>query len=102
MSSNSVCKFIPVIKTSRTPATRSSDFVNHSNDNKVLLPLSSTVDSLCCAGEAGEKEKESARSTMVIVPECFLFSIIAIFIWIHSGSLCGGDRPYYHYLSINV
>ena len=37
---------------------------------------------LCC-GEAGEKGKESALS---------LFSRIAIFIGIPSGSLCGGER----------
>ena len=39
------------------------------------------VGRLLCCGEAGEKEKESARGT-----------IIDILIGIPSGSLCGGDR----------
>ena len=43
------------------------------------LPLSSAE---ACCGEAGEKEKESAGS---------IFSIIAIFIRIPSGSFCGGE-----------
>ena len=45
-------------------------------------PLSSAEASYCC-GEAGEKEKESARG---------YFSIIAISIGIPSGSPRGGER----------
>ena len=45
------------------------------------------VGRLLCCGEAGEKEKESARGTR------FLFlSIIDILMGIPSGSLCGGER----------
>ena len=52
--------------------------------------LSSAEASLCC-GEAGEKEKESARGTMV--PRALsIFSIIDILMGIPSGSLCGGER----------
>ena len=47
------------------------------------------VGRLLCCGEAGEKEKESARGTLAR----FLFlSIIDILMGIPSGSLCGGER----------
>ena len=47
------------------------------------------VGRLLCCGEAGEKEKESARGTS---PARFLFlSIIDILMGIPSGSLCGGE-----------
>ena len=61
--------------------------------------LSSAEASLCC-GEAGEKEKESARGTtgrwmrdFPSSPARFLFFrlFISIFIGIPSGSLCGGE-----------
>ena len=55
--------------------------------------------------EAGEREKEDTRGTMGRgkrrsqvfpsshrPPRAFYFSIIAIFIGIHSGSLCGEER----------
>ena len=46
---------------------------------------------LLCCGEAGEKEKESARGT----PARFLFlSINDILMGIPSGSLCGGERSH--------
>ena len=71
-------------------------------------PLPSSEACLCC-GEAGEKEKESARGTMgrgkreqrifafSLFPSPparfpFVFSIIAMFIEIPSWSLCGGER----------
>ena len=63
------------------------------------VPLSSAEASLCC-GEAGEKEKESARGSsgrwmrdFPSSPARFLFFrlFISIFIGIPSGSLCGGE-----------
>ena len=49
---------------------------------------------LLCCGEAGEKEKESARGTMAS-PARFLFlSIIDILMGIPSGSLCGGESKH--------
>ena len=46
---------------------------------------------LLCCGEAGEKEKGSARFPSS--PARFLFlSIIDILMGIPSGSLCGGER----------
>ena len=57
----------------------------------IIKTLSSAEASLCC-GEAGEKEKESARGTMGRFPARFLFlSIIDILMGIPSGSLCGGE-----------
>ena len=46
--------------------------------------------SLCC-GEAGKKEKESTQGIPIIPRALSTFSIIAIFIGIPSGSLCGGE-----------
>ena len=53
--------------------------------------------------EAREKEEDSERGTMgrgksflplPIVPRALsIFKIVAIFIGIPSGSLCGGERP---------
>ena len=51
-------------------------------------PLSSAEACLCCR-KAGEKE--SARG-MMRSPRAFYFSVIAIFIVILRGSLCGGER----------
>ena len=48
--------------------------------HQARAPLSSTEATLCC-GKAWKKEKESAQGT-----------IIAMFIGIPSGSLCGGER----------
>ena len=65
--------------------------------------LSSAEASLCC-GEAGDKEKERARGTTgrekrgaffllpIVRRALSIFSIIAIFIEISSGNLCGGER----------
>ena len=67
--------------------------------------LSSAEASLCC-GEAGEKEKRGrgarreerkekrgAFFLLPIVPRALsIFSIIAIFVEISSGNLCGGER----------
>ena len=53
-------------------------------------PLSSKEASLCC-GEAGEKEKESAQGIPVVPDALSIFSIIAIFIGIPCGSLCGRE-----------
>ena len=65
--------------------------------------LSSAEASLCC-GEAGDKEKERARGTTgrekrgaifllpIVRRALSIFSIIAIFIEISSGNLCGGGR----------
>ena len=53
-------------------------------------PLSSEEASLCC-GEAGEIGKESTRGIPIIPCALSIFSIIAIFIGIPSGSLCGGE-----------
>ena len=51
------------------------------------------VGRLLCCGEAGEKDKESARGTLSI------FSIIDIFMGIPSRSLCGGESllPFINY-----
>ena len=74
---------------------------NHSCTEVLIgrYPVSFVEASLCCR-EAGEKEKESARGTvgrgkspLPIVPRALsIFSIIAIFIGILSGSLCGAER----------
>ena len=81
--------------------------VSNEAQSFALVSLSSAETSLCC-GETGEREKESARGTMEgerekrgsrlfplpIVPRALsflLFSIIAIFIGIPGGSLCGGE-----------
>ena len=70
------------------------------------VTVSSAESSLCC-GEAGEKKKKArgarwegerkkrglpAFSLFPSSPTLFLFSIIAIFIGIPSGSLCRGER----------
>ena len=47
---------------------------------------------LCC-GEAGEKEKESARVPCALS----IFSIIDILMGIPSGSLCGGESFHYKF-----
>ena len=46
------------------------------------------VGRLLCCGEAGEKEKESARGT-IGTPRAFYF--FDILMGIPSGSLCGGE-----------
>ena len=53
-------------------------------------PLSSEEASLCY-GEAGEKEEESAGGIPIIPRVLSIFSIIAIFIGIPRGCLCGGE-----------
>ena len=53
-------------------------------------PLSSEEASLSC-GEAGEVGKESTRGIPIVPCVLSIFSIIAIFIGIPSGSLCGGE-----------
>ena len=82
------------------------EFIQDRLVTRASTSLSSAETSWCC-GEAGEKEKESARarwegerekrgsrtfSLFPSFPAHFLFfSIIAIFIGIPSGSLCGGE-----------
>ena len=73
-----------------------------------VLPLSSAApaEAALCCGEAGEKEIESARGRMERrkreerlppfpsshrSPRASYFSIIAIFIGMPCGGLCGGD-----------
>ena len=59
--------------------------------NFSLLTTSSEEASLCC-GEAGEIGKESTRGIRSHCPLwAFYFSIIATFIGIPRGSLCGGE-----------
>ena len=58
--------------------------------NFSLLTTSSEEASLCC-GEAGEIGKESTRGIPIVPCELSIFSIIAIFIGIPRGSLCGGE-----------
>ena len=70
------------------------------------VTLSSAESSLCC-GEAGEKKRKRAGHdgkgkdrrqasppfpSSHRPPRAFYFSIIAIFIGVPSGSLCGGER----------
>ena len=74
---------------------------NHSCTEGLIgrYPISFVEASLCC-GKAGEKEKESARGhdgkgeePLPIVPRALsIFSIIAIFIGILSGNICGEER----------
>ena len=65
-----------------------------------------------CRREAGEREKKESGSGMMgrgkrdtshPTPRTFYFSIIAIFIWIPSGSLCVGEsqRPLFAF-AINL
>ena len=87
-----------------TPTRIRKEFIQDRLVTRASTSLSSAETSSCC-GEAGEKEKESARarwegerekrgsrafSLFPSSPARFLFfSIIAIFI--PSGSLCGGE-----------
>ena len=87
---------------------------NSSAPESRLQPLSSVEASLCCR-ETGEKEKESAEERWegerekkgfrlfplpIIRRALSIFTNIAIFIGIPSGSLCGGElesinHPFY-------
>ena len=79
----------------------------YARNTSQFLSVSCVEVSLCC-GEAGEKEKDSARGTMgrgmreerlppfplpIVLGALSIFSIIAIFIGIPNRSLCGGESP---------
>ena len=57
----------------------------HRKNNVHFIDTLSSAEAFLCCGEAGETEKESAGNYT------FYFSIIANFIGIPSGSLCGGE-----------
>jgi len=54
-------------------------------------PLVSAEAYFCVVGRLGRKKKR-ARGERIVPNTLSIFSIIAIFIGIPSGSLCGGER----------